>query len=69
MLRQRRREIVWSIELQHECYRRAYAVQLKLIAVVDNWMRYQISLRRYWAIKMLSPIDYEQTLKATTEAS
>jgi putative transposase len=62
-------ESLWS-SFKHECYyRHAFATKLELIAAVDNWMRFYNHRRRHSAIGMLSPIDYEQTLKATTEAS
>jgi putative transposase len=43
--------------------------RLELIAAVDNWMLFCNHQRRQSAIGMLSPIDYEQKLRATTEAS
>ena len=62
-------ESLWS-SFKHECYyRHAFATKLELIAAVDNWMRFYNDRRRHSAIGMLSPIDYEQTLKASTEAS
>ena len=58
------------VEFKHECfYRHAFATKLKLIAAVDNWMRFYNHSRRHSAIGMLSPIDYEQTIKASLEAS
>jgi putative transposase len=62
-------ESLWST-FKHECYyRHTYATKSELIAGVDNWMILYNNKRRHSAIGMLSPIDYEQTLKATTEAS
>jgi putative transposase len=62
-------ESLWS-SFKHECYyRHAFATKLELIAAVDNWMRFYNHRRRHSAVGMLSPIDYEQTLKASTEAS
>jgi len=62
-------ESLWST-FKHECYyRHTYATKVELIAAVDNWMIYYNSRRRHSAIGMVSPIDYEQTLKAITEAS
>jgi putative transposase len=62
-------ESLWS-SFKHECYyRHASATKLELIAAVDNWMRFYKHRRRHSAIGMHSPIDYEQTLKASTEAS
>jgi putative transposase len=62
-------ESLWST-FKHECYyRHTYAAKAELIAAVDNWMYFYNNQRRHSAIGMLSPIDYEQTLKAVTEAS
>jgi putative transposase len=62
-------ESLWS-SFKHECYyRHAIATKLELIAAVDNWMRFYDDIRRHSAIGMLSPIDYEQTLKAAPAAS
>jgi putative transposase len=62
-------ESLWS-SFKHECYyRHAFATRAELIAAVDNWMRFYNHRRRHSAIGMLSPIDYEHTLKAATEAS
>ncbi|MEV5837699.1 IS3 family transposase [Nocardia sp. NPDC052112] len=55
---------------QHECYyRHTYATKTELIAAVDNWMHFYNHRRRHSAIGMRSPIDYEQSLKTTPEAS
>jgi putative transposase len=62
-------ESLWST-FKHECYyRHTYATKAELIAAVDNWMILYNNRRRHSAIGMVSPIDYEQALKAVTEAS
>jgi putative transposase len=62
-------ESLWST-FKHECYyRHTYATKSELIAAVDNWMIFYNNRRRHSAIGMLSPIDYEQTLKVSPEAS
>jgi putative transposase len=62
-------ESLWST-FKHECYyRHTYATKSELIAGVDKWMIFYNNRRRHSAIGMLSPIDYEQTLKVNTEAS
>jgi putative transposase len=62
-------ESLWS-SFKHECYyRHTYTTKTELIAAVDNWMHFYNNQRRHSAIGMRSPIDYEQTLKAATEAS
>lgn len=62
-------ESLWSTFKHEFYYRHAYATKVELIAAVDNWMHFYNNQRRHSAIGMLSPIDYEQTLKAITEAS
>jgi putative transposase len=62
-------ESLWST-FKHECYyRHAFATKTELIAAVDNWMNFYNNRRRHSAIGMVSPIDYEQTLKVSTKAS
>ncbi|WP_431964958.1 IS3 family transposase [Nocardia sp. bgisy134] len=62
-------ESLWST-FKHECYyRHAYATKAELVAAVDNWMHFYNHRRRHSAIGMRSPIDYEQSLKTTPEAS
>jgi len=62
-------ESLWST-FKHECYyRHTYATKAELIAAVDNWMYFYNNERRHSAIGMRSPIDYERSLTATTEAS
>ncbi|WP_372515492.1 integrase core domain-containing protein [Mycobacterium intermedium] len=60
---------MWS-SFKHECYyRHAFAKKAELVAAVDNWMIFYNNDRRHSALGMRSPIDYERTLRATTEAS
>ena len=62
-------ESLWST-FKHECYyRHTFATKAELIAAVYNWMIFYNNRRRHSAIGMVSSIDYEQTLKAVTEAS
>jgi putative transposase len=62
-------ESLWST-FKHECYyRHTYATRTELIAGVDNWMRFYNNERRHSSIGMLSPMDYEYTLKVNPEAS
>jgi len=62
-------ESLWS-SFKHECYyRHTYTTKTELVAAVDNWIHFYNHQRRHSAIGMLSPIDYEQSLNATPEAS
>lgn len=62
-------ESLWST-FKHECYyRHTYATKAELIAGVDNWMNFYNNRRRHSAIGMVSPLDYEQSLKVSTKAS
>ena len=55
---------------RHECYyRHVCATNAYLIARVGNWMRFYNSERRRSLIGMLSPVDYEHTLKTNPEAT
>ncbi|MFE9579948.1 integrase core domain-containing protein [Nocardia sp. NPDC006044] len=62
-------EGLWSSFKHESYYRHAFATKAELVAAVDNWMHFHNHQRRHSAIGMLSPIDYEQSLNATPEAS
>jgi putative transposase len=50
-------------------YRQAFATRAELVAAVDKWMHVYNNQRRYSVIGMLSPIAYEQSLEAATQAA
>lgn len=62
-------ESLWSTFKHEHYYRHTYATKAELVAAVDNWMHFYNHQRRHSAIGMHSPLDYEQTLKATPKAS
>lgn len=62
-------ESLWSTFKHESYYRHTYATKTEIVAAVDNWMRFYNHQRRHSAIGMLSPLDYEQTLKTNLEAS
>jgi transposase InsO family protein len=47
----------------------AFATRAELIAAVDKWMHFYNTQRRHSVIGMLSPIAYEQSLEAATQAA
>ncbi|MGU3502994.1 IS3 family transposase [Mycobacterium sp. C31M] len=56
--------------MKHEYYyRHTFATMPELIAAVDKWMHFDSTQRRHSAIGMLSPIAYEQSLTAATQAA
>ncbi|HWS93256.1 MAG TPA: hypothetical protein VN306_12420 [Mycobacterium sp.] len=56
-------------DLRFRCRRNVFRTKAGLAAAVDNRMYFYNHERRHSAPGMRSPIDYEHTLKATTEAS
>jgi putative transposase len=44
-------------------YRHVYATKTELVAAVDKWIGFYNSTRRHSAIGMLSPDDYEKSLR------
>ena len=62
-------ESLWSTFKHEHYYRHAFRTITELVAAVDNWMHFYNNQRRHSAIGMRSPITYERTLKAATEAS
>jgi transposase InsO family protein len=57
-------ESFWSTFKHEHYYRHAYATKAELVAAVDNWIRFYNSVRRHSAIGMLSPDNFEQSLRA-----
>jgi transposase InsO family protein len=57
-------ESFWSTFKHEEYYRHVYATKTELVASVDNWIGLYNSSRRHSAIGMLSPDDYEKSLRA-----
>ncbi|AHH98668.1 IS3 family transposase [Kutzneria albida] len=57
-------ESFWSTFKHEEYYRHVYARKTELVAAVDKWVRFYNSVRRHSAIGMLSPDDYETSLRA-----
>ncbi|WIY03580.1 IS3 family transposase [Amycolatopsis mongoliensis] len=56
-------ESFWSTFKHEHYYRHAYATKMELVAAVDNWVRFYNSVRRHSAIGMLSPDNFEQSLR------
>ena len=55
---------------QHENYdRNTLATKAEFVAAVDKWMHFYNTQRRHSVIGMLSPIAYEQSLDAATQAA
>jgi transposase InsO family protein len=57
-------ESFWSTFKHEHYYRHAYATKTELVAAVDKWIRFYNSMRRHSAIGMLSPDNFEQSLRA-----
>ncbi|MGI8307122.1 IS3 family transposase [Saccharopolyspora hattusasensis] len=57
-------ESFWSTFKHEHYYRHTYATQTELVVAVDNWVRFYNAVRRHSAIGMLSPEDYESSLRA-----
>jgi transposase InsO family protein len=56
-------ESFWSTFKHEHYYRHVYATKSELVAAVDNWVRFYNSVRRHSAIGMLSPDNFEQSLR------
>jgi putative transposase len=56
-------ESFWSTFKHEEYYRHVYATKTELVAAVDNWVMFYNSVRRHSAIGMLSPDNYENSLR------
>jgi putative transposase len=50
-------------------YRHTFATKAELVAAVHKWMHFYNTQRRHLVIGMLSPIAYEQSLHAATQAA
>ncbi|GAA3690741.1 IS3 family transposase [Lentzea roselyniae] len=57
-------ESFWSTFKHEEFYRHVYAAKAELVAAIDNWVMFYNSMRRHSALGMLSPRDYEKSLRA-----
>jgi transposase InsO family protein len=57
-------ESFWSTFKHEEFYRHVYATKTELVAAIDNWVSFYNSVRRHSALGMLSPSDYEKSLRA-----
>ena len=62
-------ESLWSTFKHEYYYRHTIATTAELIAAVDKWMHFYNTQRRHSTIGMLSPIAYEQSLNADTQAA
>jgi putative transposase len=62
-------ESLWSTFKHEYYYRQALAMRSELVAAVDKWMYFYNNQRRHSMIGMLSPIGYEQSLAAATQAA
>lgn len=56
-------ESFWSSFKHEHYYRHTYVTQAELVASVDNWVHFYNAVRRHSSIGMLSPNDYEQSLR------
>jgi transposase InsO family protein len=57
-------ESFWSTFKHEYYYRHTYATKTELVAAVDKWIGFYNSTRRHSAIGMLSPDNFEQSLRA-----
>ena len=57
-------ESFWSTFKHEHYYRHAYATKTELVAAIDKWIVFYNSTRRHSAIGMLSPDNFEQSLRA-----
>jgi transposase InsO family protein len=62
-------ESLWSTFKHEYYYRHIFATKTERIAAVDKWMHFYNTQRRHSTIGMLSPIVYEQSLNAATQAA
>ena len=62
-------ESLWSTFKHEHYYRHPFATKPELVAAVDKWMHFYNTQRRHSVIGMLSPIAYEQSLDAATQAA
>ncbi|MGY4646633.1 integrase core domain-containing protein [Mycobacterium sp. URHB0021] len=62
-------ESLWSTFKHEYYYRHTFLAKVEVVAAVDKWMHFYNARRRHSAIGMLSPIAYEQSLDAATQAA
>ena len=62
-------ESLWSTFKHEYNYRHAFSTKAELVAAVDKWMYLYNTQRRHSVIGMLSPIAYEKSLNAVTQAA
>jgi transposase InsO family protein len=62
-------ESLWSTFKHEYYYRHTFASKAEIVAAVDKWMHFYNTHRRHSVIGMLSPIAYEQSLDAATQAA
>jgi len=62
-------ESLWSTFKHEYYYRHTFATKTELVAAVDKWMHFYNTQRRHSVIGMLSPIAYEHSLDAATQAA
>ncbi|MGB8404230.1 MAG: IS3 family transposase [Mycobacterium sp.] len=62
-------ESLWSTFKHEYYYRHTFATTAEIVAAVDKWMHFYNTKRRHSTIGMLSPIAYEQSLNAVTQAA
>jgi transposase InsO family protein len=64
LLRQQPRGVV-LVDVQREhYYRHIYSTKTELVAAIDKWIMFYNSVRRHSVLGMLSPDDYEKSLRA-----
>lgn len=56
-------ESFWSTFKHEHHYRHVYATKAELVAAVDKWVTFYNSVRRHSALGMISPDDYESSLR------
>ncbi|QWF81167.1 IS3 family transposase [Amycolatopsis sp. CA-230715] len=56
-------ESFWSTFKHEHYYRHAYVTKTELVAAIDKWITFYNSIRRNSAIGMLSPNNFEQSLR------
>jgi len=57
-------ESFWSTFKHELYYRHVYATKTELVAAIDKWVMFYNSVRRHSALGMVSPDDYEKSLRA-----
>ncbi|MGY4649614.1 integrase core domain-containing protein [Mycobacterium sp. URHB0021] len=62
-------ESLWSTFKHEYYYRHTFATGAEGVAAVDKWMHLYNTQRRHSVMGMLSPIAYEQSLDAATQAA